>query len=179
MESTAARLLLRSALVADYAAIMQVETSAFGRRDEAQLVERLRADSDIIFEFVAVAGPEVIGHAVLSRMQIERENDTTDALALAPIAVLPPWQRHGVGSGLIKTAVRLASAAGERAIIVLGHEAYYPKLGFSAEAAAGLEHPFEHKSAFMAMKLKAADAATLCGRVKYPKAFGLAPEWTK
>jgi predicted N-acetyltransferase YhbS len=52
-----------------------------------------------------------------------------------------------------------------------------PRFGFSVDLAKYLRHPFPRDN-FMALKLKAAAIPDLRGRVRYPKAFGLCPEWT-
>jgi putative acetyltransferase len=57
------------------------------------------------------------------------------------------------------------------AVVVLGHPPYYPRFGFSAQAAAKIASPFAGRPAFMAMALTpgALDAPI---RVDYPAAFG-------
>jgi putative acetyltransferase len=62
-------------------------------------------------------------------------------------------------------------ALGADAVVVLGHPAYYPRFGFSAEAAKPLVSPYAGSPAFMALELiPGALAATR--RVFYPAAFG-------
>src|SRR6202030_3395229 len=95
-------------------------TAAFGRRDEAQLVDRLRADGDLIISLVALDGREIVGHVLLSRMIA-----SFPALALAPLAVLPSRQRSGIGGRLIRAALESAAAASWRAAFVLGDPHYY------------------------------------------------------
>src|SRR3569623_1685897 len=60
--------MIRYARAADRPAIDAVITAAFGRADEARLVERLRADDDAMFELVAEQDGVVVGHILFSRL---------------------------------------------------------------------------------------------------------------
>jgi predicted N-acetyltransferase YhbS len=62
-------------------------------------------------------------------------------MALGPIAVLPAWQRRGVGSALMRAALAKAEAAGLSAVVLLGHKEYYPRFGFQPARAQGLHPP--------------------------------------
>ena len=66
-----------------------------------------------------------------------------EVLALAPMAVLPERQRAGVGSRLIKAALRRAAETGFPLVVVLGHPAYYPRFGFEPAAGYGVRAPWE------------------------------------
>ncbi|HXA41115.1 MAG TPA: hypothetical protein VNW53_19095, partial [Phenylobacterium sp.] len=60
--------MIRYARPGDRAAIAEILTAAFGRADEARLVERLRADEDAIFELVAEEAGAIAGHIFFSRL---------------------------------------------------------------------------------------------------------------
>ncbi len=124
--------MIRAETPADRAAVRAVVTSAFGRRDEADLVERLRADADVIISLAAEAEGEIIGHVMLSPMRAPFR-----ALGLAPVSVVPARQGSGVGAALIAEAIRLARDAGYAAIFVLGDPGYYGRFGFDVAAARG------------------------------------------
>ena len=76
------------------------------------------------------------------RPTIHMQQGTLDAVSLAPMAVLPEFQRQGIGAQLIQEGLRACAARGERIVIVLGHPDYYPRFGFSAKAAELLASPF-------------------------------------
>jgi putative acetyltransferase len=105
-------------------------------------------------------------------MWIETATGTVPAVALAPMAVLPAYQRQGVGSQLIRAGLDLVRGLGEQIIVVVGHPAYYPRFGFSSETAGGLEGPFR-REVFMALELTPGALDGVRGRVKYPAAFGI------
>lgn len=120
---------------------------------------------------------EVVGYILLSRMFIENIDGRIPVLALAPVAVHPDFQRRGIGSALIQEVIKAASERGEGAILLLGHREYYPRFGFSSSLVATIEHPFD-KEHFMGLELKPDTLRGIQGKVKYPKAFDLDPQWT-
>ena len=122
---------------ADRAAVQAVVAAAFGQADEADLVERLHADSEVVISLVADDGGVIVGHVLLSAMTAPFR-----ALGLAPVSVVPARQGTGVGSALVREAIRLARQAGYAAVFVLGDEAYYSRFGFDVEAARGFASPY-------------------------------------
>jgi putative acetyltransferase len=154
-----------------YAAIRQVIRHTFGQEDEAELVERLRSDGDVLVEFVEGDNIAIKGHILYSPLAIERDGESLAAAALAPVSVLPAFQRKGLGAALIRAGNARCAALGLGAIIVVGHAEYYPRFGFSAAAAESLEAPFSGPH-FMALELRP-DALKAGGRVRYAKAFGV------
>ena len=77
--------------------IHDLHRAAFGRPDEAELVDAIRSGPDFIPELslvAAAADGSVLGHVLVSRIGFEEEAFAArgDVLALAPLAVLPP---HG------------------------------------------------------------------------------------
>jgi len=159
--------MIRYARAADHAAIAEVVQAAFGQPDEARLVERLRAAGDVMFELVAVEDGEVAGHILFSRLWADSQNLYA---ALAPLAVRPGLQRTGVGSALMRASLESAREFGAHGIIVLGHPTYYPRFGFSADAAARVKSVYAGGPAFMALALEpgAFDAPL---SIIYPDAF--------
>lgn len=154
------------------AAIRAVNDAAFGGAEEADLVDKLRADGNALVSLVAELRERLVGHLVFSRMWIETPDRMLTAVALAPVAVLPEHQRQGVGGRLIRYGLGLLRAQSETIVIVVGHPDYYPLFGFSAEKARALESPFP-ADAFMAIKLKPGALDGIRGKVKYPAAFAL------
>ena len=163
--------MIRPAEPRDFPAIRAIIRHAFGAGDEANLVEDLRAAGDVVCEFVAASDIALQGHILYSRLAIEGAGETIAAAALAPVAVLPAFQRQGLGGELIRAGNARCGELGCAAIIVLGHAEYYPRFGFSAATAESLEAPFSGPH-FMALELKPG-ALKAGGRVRYAKAFGV------
>lgn len=154
---------------ADLGAIRTVNREAFGSADEADLVDALRGNGDAAVSLVAETDAGVVGHILFSHLPIRTRGRDIAAVALAPMSVLPRWQRRGIGSALVRTGLDRCREAGLEAVVVLGHAAYYPRFGFSARLAEPLQAPYAGP-AFMALEL-VRGALTAGGVVRYPSAF--------
>ncbi len=75
---------------------------------------------------VAQIDNEIVGHILLTKIQIIG-NEIYDSLALAPMAVLPEFQNHQIGSALVRAGLKKAKDLKFKSVIVLGHKNYYPK----------------------------------------------------
>lgn len=159
--------MIRFARPADRPAIATVVEAAFGRGEEARLVEALRDNGDALFEMVAEDGGEVVGHILFSRLWADRE---AMYAALAPLAVRPDRQRTGLGAALVRAGLESVKEFGAHGVLVLGDPAYYPRFGFTADAATLVTAPYAGE-AFMALALEeGAFGAPLT--VAYPDPFG-------
>jgi putative acetyltransferase len=115
---------------AAFPAIRRVSINAFGRPAEANLVDVLRRHGQLAMSWVAETEEEVVGHAVLTPVTVLPRTPELRMLGLGPVAVLPEFQRQGIGSMLIKEAIRQASADGWQAITVVGVPEYFARFGF-------------------------------------------------
>lgn len=166
---------IRPETPADIPAIYSVNKQAFdGREAEPRLVDAIRKSDGFIPELSLVAekNDQIIGHILFSRIHIQIENEQLPALALAPMAVLPGYQKQGIGSALVRRGLEECKRLGHTIVIVLGHPAYYPRFGFMPGLAKFLECPFgECGSAWMAMELIPGALDGVRGKVIYPPAF--------
>ncbi len=152
----------------DIAAIHAVNMAAFSSPQEAELVERLRADGDLILSLVAVQDGAIAGHVGFSRMGVDDAGMWHNAVALAPVAVRPADQRKGIGKALIEGGLRTLREQGETLVFVLGSHDYYGRFGFDLADA----EPFACAYAgphFQLLRLS--DGGPLSGRVQYAAAF--------
>lgn len=159
----------------DAAAIRSLNERAFGRPNEADLVEKLRASDAFIPELSLVVDDdgEVVGHVMLSWVGLvgDEPGSTRRVLSLAPMAVAPERQGMGIGSELVRIAVAAADELGEPLVVVLGHEWFYPRFGFEPSERFGIASPFRVRpELFMVRRLCAYDPA-IRGTVRYPDAF--------
>lgn len=143
--------MIRLARPADHAAIAQINDAAFGGPDESRIVAALRSGGDMLFELVSEEAGELTGHIAFSRLWADSVNLYA---ALAPMSVRPGLQRSGVGSRLVEAGKEMAKEFGAHGILVLGHVDYYPRFGFSREAAAKVAAPYSASPAFMALALQ-------------------------
>ncbi|SEK56299.1 Predicted N-acetyltransferase YhbS [Streptacidiphilus jiangxiensis] len=156
----------------DRAAVRRVNLAAFPTPNEADLVDALRQDPEAWLPELSVVALDpdggVVGHALLTRCHV----DGVPALALAPVAVLPAWQRQGAGAAMIRALLTAAHAAGEQLVLVLGHPAYYPRFGFVPASGYGIRPPFAvPDEAMMALALDPGRPVP-GGSIRYAPAFG-------
>lgn len=158
----------------DHALIHEVNRLAFGGEDEARLVESIRNSALFIPELslVAVEDSTIVGHILFSPVTIETDEGSLEALALAPMAVRPDYQRKGVGTALVRQGLDVCRRMGYRIVIVIGHPHYYPRFGFTQARAKGFEAPFPvPDEAFMVCELLEGSLDGAAGTVRYPEAF--------
>ena len=131
---------------ADYREAEQVMREAFWNYyspgcTEHYLLHIMRSSPNFISEldFVAVAGGRIIGSVVFLKSFIMGDDGNRyEVLSMGPIAVLPDFQRKGVGRMLINHARNVAAANGYRAILLCGEPSYYTKVGFTAAEQFGI-----------------------------------------
>lgn len=157
-------------------ATLAVHRAAFGRDDETRLVQRLRETGDSALEWLAEMDGQVVGHVTYSPVRIEHGDDGR-ALGLAPVGVLPAWQRRGIGRALIEASLAALRQDGQTPlVVVLGDPAWYGRFGFAPAAAVGLHDTYGGGDAFMALALRPAGLDGRRGRVDYATAFDLLGE---
>lgn len=165
-------LVIRAETSSDLDDIREVNRVAFGQQDEAQLVDVLRDGGFVRLSLVAEVEGRIVGHILFSDLPIITDDAKISALALAPMAVLPEFQRQGIGSELVRQGLDLCRVQGHKIVVVLGHHEYYPRFGFSAELARPLLSPFSGV-VWMALELVKGSLRDVAGRVEYPPPFGI------
>lgn len=153
---------------ADAVAIREVNDGAFGRPDEGALVDRLRSACDGLISLVAVLDGVVVGHVLFSPATIGE----LTGMALGPVAVLPEWQRQGMGDGLIAAGLAAIRETGCPFVIVLGHPTYYPRFGFAPASRHGVRCQWDvPDEVFMLLVLNAAAMGGVSGMARYHPEF--------
>lgn len=165
-------IIIRPESTTDHDAIWHVNRLAFGQDDEARLVDALRDGGYVRVSLVAERAGQVVGHILFSDLPILTGAGTVAALALAPMGVLPDFQRQGIGSALVQSGLEACRQQGHRVVVVLGHSHFYPLFGFSPNLATHLESPFSGSDSFMAVELVPGALDGVVGRVQYPPPFG-------
>ena len=160
---------IRSAVETDAAEVRAVLTAAFPTAAEAELVEQLVRDGDLVLGFVALEEGQIVGYAGFSRMNVVADEARVPALALAPVAVLPALQRRGIGGRLIECGLAAANGRGVPLVFVLGDPEYYGRFGFRPQSAAPFASPYAGPH-FMAQWLSS-PRVPASGRADYAPAF--------
>lgn len=158
----------------DQKSIFEIHKQAFEREDEAILVDRLRNSYAYIpqLSLVAIDKQQMVGHILFTEIKIDKRN--VHALALAPLSILPAYQKQGIGGMLIKAGIEKATELGYGSVIVLGHEHYYPKFGFVPASKWNIKAPFEvPDNFFMGMELFPGALNGVSGVVEYAPEFDI------
>ena len=88
--------------------------------------------------FVAIEQGAVVGTVRLWEVSVGPDCPT---LLLGPLAVHPDHRNRGIGSALMRRALREAGCRGHRAVLLVGDASYYGRFGFSVGQTAGLWLP--------------------------------------
>lgn len=142
--------------------------------DEHNLVSRVRKSESFVPELslVAESGGKVIGHVLFSKVKIKGNDEECEALVLAPVSVLPEFQRQGAGSAMIKEGLAKAKKLKHSAVFVLGSPKYYERFGFKKAKPLGFSTPFGDMDAyFMMIELQSGAMSGKSGEIVYPKEF--------
>jgi len=165
-------LTIRAELPQGQAAIREVNEQAFGQPQEANLVDTLRAHAAVLLSLVAELDGQVVGHILYSPVTLDADGRTLTGAGLGPMAVLPGFQRRGIGSRLVEEGNRQLQASGVPFIVVLGHPHYYPRFGFEPAARHGLRCEWEvPEDVFRVRVYDQRALAGVSGLVKYRPEF--------
>ena len=144
---------IREENAADVPAIHEVECAAFGRKNEADLVDTLRCNGKLILSLVAETESGIAGHIAFSGMALDPPSADDCVLGLGPVAVLPDRQGKGVGSSLVREGLRIAHSLGYTHIVLLGAPAYYRRFGFVPARRFGISNEYTSGDEFMIVAL--------------------------
>ncbi|HRJ85594.1 MAG: N-acetyltransferase [Ignavibacteria bacterium] len=167
-------LYVRGEKAADYDTISEINRLAFGREEEANLVNAIRKTKSYEFGFSLVAVKEdiILGHVLFSRGFITHRGRRFKCLILGPIAVHPEHQRKGIGKALVNEGLERAKEVGFGAVIVVGDPAYYSAFGFKPAGGMRLRTtlgiPDEN---FMAKEISRNALRGILGTVMFPREF--------
>ena len=156
----------------DQKGIRRVNELAFGQTIEADLVDALRANARPHISLVAVIEGRIVGHIFFSTVSIESESGIFTAMGLAPMSVLPEFQKQGIGSRLVDEGLKKGRELGHSIVVVLGHPNYYPRFGFIPANLKGLRSEYDvPDDTFMMLELNENALAGRRGLVKYHPEF--------
>ena len=157
----------RIAVQTDKPAIADLNTRAFGQPDEARIISQLEEAGEVLIQFVAEMEDRIVGHILFYPLGVRGK---LSAVGLGPMSVDPRTQRSGVGSQLVRIGLKTVQDAGAPIVFVLGHEAFYPRFGFSVAATSEFETPLKGPH-FMAVRMR--HGPPMSGELIFPAAFGV------
>ncbi|MEM9546137.1 MAG: N-acetyltransferase [Bacteroidota bacterium] len=174
-------LILRKEAPSDYDEVLKLIKKAFLNEEysdhsEHLLVDRLRKSKSFVPELSIVAelNKKIVGHILLTKIQINSTTQSFPSLALAPVSVHPDHQGKGIGGKLILCSHEVARDLGYQSIVLLGHENYYPRFGYERADTYGIELPFDvPPQNCMVIELIENGLNGVQGLVKYAKEFNI------
>lgn len=138
----------------DYYAVEEMTREAFWRFwepehkmaicEEHLLVHKLRKSPCFVpeLDYVAEADGILAGHIIYTESRVEDDKGKSHTmLTFGPLTVLPELQSHGIGKALMLHTFSIAKDLGYRAVLILGHPDYYPRVGFQRAAEYGITLP--------------------------------------
>ena len=138
---------IRTATTLDRDGIRRVHLNAFPE-GEGEIISRLAVEllsentTPETISLVADMDGDIVGHVAFSPVTIDRD-DNFRGYILAPLAVAPDHQHHGIGSRLIEHGLQQLSATGTNVVFVYGDPDYYGRFGFTADAANHYNAPYK------------------------------------
>lgn len=166
---------IRSEVKGDYEAITVVNDKAFKGTQESQIVKKLRVTKSFDPELSLVADNDnqIIGHILLTETTLEiSSQEKRSLLLLAPMAILPEYQKNGIGKQLILKAIEKAKKTDYPAIILLGHPEYYSRFGFKPSSLWNIKMDIDApEEAIMILELKEKALQNIQGIVHLNPAF--------
>lgn len=99
---------------------------------EQFIVDALRKAGVLSISLVAEQAGTVVGHVAVSPVSIS--DGSANWYGLGPISVSPELQRQGIGSLLMRAALRLLQERSAAGCVLLGDPAYYSRFGFKPES---------------------------------------------
>jgi putative acetyltransferase len=151
-----ATLTVRTEQPADSARIRAIHESAFPGPAEGAL------------SLVAEVDGQLVGQIAFSPVTVA---GATDGLGLAPVAVVPAWQRRGVGAMLVRAGLEACAARRSGFVVVLGEPAWYRRFGFLPASQWGLSDEYGGGAAFQALEVRPGAIPRNAGLVRYAPEF--------
>jgi putative acetyltransferase len=163
---------IRTAKSKDVADVHEVNALAFPTETEANLVDLLRENVRSAISLVAVRDGRIIGHILFTPVRLSGHS-SLKIMGLAPMAVMPEYQRRGIGSRLVDEGLIRCRETGAGAVVVLGHPSYYPRFGFTPAAPRNIFCEYDVPAdVFMVLELTADYLLGVEGTIRYHEAFG-------
>jgi putative acetyltransferase len=129
----ATTLIVRDEAPGDVAPIRELHAFSFNDGGKvSSLVDALRAARGAVapMSFVGVLDGWIAGHVMLTAGRLDAPRRIVDVCVLAPLGVLPAFQRQGIGTKLISHAVAAADLRRIPLVFLEGSPRYYGARGF-------------------------------------------------
>ncbi len=138
---------IREATEQERKQIYNVEYRAFNEPDEAIFADELLDDPTArpLVSLLAFDGELPVGHILFTKAYLENFEAQLSVYILAPLAIVPEYQKKGIGGQLIRAGLEILKAQQVDLVFVLGHIDYYPRHGFKPALPQGFLPPYSTK----------------------------------
>ncbi len=133
--------------------------------DEANVIDRLREEGDLVLSLVAVEGANILGQATYSAARLS--NGEEGWMVLGPISVEPERQGEGIGRALMEAGEAEMRARGAKGITVLGDPQIYSRFGYRQHTPLRLDGELGEY-----LQVKSLGAPIPSATISYAPAFG-------
>ena len=162
---------IREGTDSDLNNVLLVERLAFGQDEEAELVKNLLSDPSAkpLLSLLAFKDDKAVGHILFTTARLTKTQNTALISILAPLAIVPDFQKQGIGGRGIERGLQLLSKSGVDMVFVIGHPEYYPRYGFKPAGYLGFEAPYsipdKHADAWMVQALRPGVIGSVSGTI--------------
>jgi len=176
-------MIIRETIDDDREEIFRVERDAFGHEKEALLTMDLLDDptAKSILSLLALDEGKAVGHILFTDAKLSTEGDKLKMSIMGPVAVIPEYQRKGVGGEMIQKGLEMLKNRGVDLVFVLGHIPYYPRFGFIPALDKGFDPPYpihdKVRDAWMVQELRPGVIDSFSGKVCCCTAFDHPEHW--
>ena len=152
--------------------LFYVYMASFGRLQEAALVDSLRENQGLLLSLVAISDGTLVGGVAFSPVTLEPAESNLRLAGLAPLAVLPAYQRQGIGSGLVQIGLKQCRELGVDAVFLIGEPEFYSRFGFGPASDFQIRCEFEVPAAYwLVNELRPQALSGLSSLAKYRPEF--------
>ena len=136
---------LREELPGDKEPVREIHLRAFGDHGPvvADLVDTLRETITPKDGLSLVVGHDgqIIGHVMFTRSLLDAPRRLVEVHVLSPLAVLPGYQKRGIGSALVRKGLKALAQRAVPLVFLEGDPGYYSRFGFVPGRDLGFRKP--------------------------------------
>jgi len=144
--------------------------------DEHLVVHKIRKVPAFVKEldFIACDKDTIVGNIIYSRAKVLNEENKEFEV---PFAVLPSYQKQGIGSLLMNHSIEKARQLGYKGIIIFGNPDYYHRFGFVNAKEYNIHTSWgDDFDAFMALELYDGSLRGISGKFNEDEVFKIENE---
>jgi putative acetyltransferase len=164
-------LTIRPAQPADLPAIETILKAAFPTDLESRLANLLISHHKDVISLLADLSEQTVGHILFSPATCDGPAGRSEGLGLAPLAVMPDFQRRGIGSALVRAGLEECRRLAAPWVVVLGEPTYYGRFGFQPASRNDVTGEFGGEDAFQLLIFDQARMPSPGSHIRYASEF--------